>query len=319
MADVTSGAGTTGDDKARTTDDKARRAADRTTDTGTTDPAVDGGAYTSAVRDGYGVTDGTDDTDEGTTGRRDTTGRADTARERSGVRGDDTATGRTGTGTSGSDRSTASDDRGGRTGSGESVVDEAKRRAATTGSDRATDTSADTGRTRTGTAGGTTTGTGVGTDSTDGTAKGHAVRSGIGAGTDEGDALAAKTRATTPAAPGHKPSGTASTSTSTGTGTGKSGSGLLGHDDGDKFALRLQQAVTGFVDGPRDAVEEADHVLEEVAARFTDAVTERRRSLRTSWESGSKGGDTSSSEADTEKLRLALKDYRELTERLLHL
>lgn len=318
MADVTSGAGTTGDDKARTTDDKARRATDRTTDTGTTDPAVDGDAYTSAVRDGYGVTDGTDDT---ATGRRDEAGRTDAARERSGVRGDGTATGRTGTGTgstSDSARSTATDGRDGRTGSGESVVDEAKRRTATTGSDRATDTSADTGRTRTGTAGDATTGT-------DGTAKGRTVHSGIGGGRDEGDALAAKTRATTPAAPDHKPSGTSSTpststsKSSTSTGTGKSGSGLLAHDDGDKFALRLQQAVTGFVDGPRDAVQEADHVLEEVAARFTDAVTERRRSLRSSWESGSKGGDTSSSEADTEKLRLALKDYRELTERLLHL
>ncbi|MET7568726.1 hypothetical protein ABZT04_09490 [Streptomyces sp. NPDC005492] len=86
---------------------------------------------------------------------------------------------------------------------------------------------------------------------------------------------------------------------------------LLPHDESDKFNLRLQHAVTGFVDEPRSAVEEADHVLEEVAARFTEAVTKRRATLHGSWET--KGSE------DTEQLRLALRDYRELTERLLHL
>ena len=92
---------------------------------------------------------------------------------------------------------------------------------------------------------------------------------------------------------------------------------LLPHDESDKFSLRLQHAVTGFVDEPRSAVEEADHVLEEVAARFTEAVTKRRASLHGSWES--KGSDGSDGSDDTEQLRLALRDYRELTERLLHM
>ncbi|WP_262057771.1 hypothetical protein [Streptomyces sp. STR69] len=86
---------------------------------------------------------------------------------------------------------------------------------------------------------------------------------------------------------------------------------LLPHDESDKFSLRLQHAVTGFVDEPRSAVEEAAHVLEEVADRLTQAVTKRRDTLHGSWES--KGSD------DTEQLRLALRDYRELTERLLHI
>jgi hypothetical protein len=91
-----------------------------------------------------------------------------------------------------------------------------------------------------------------------------------------------------------------------------SGNGsLLPHDESDKFSLRLQHAVTGFVDEPRSAVEEADHVLEEVATRLTEAVTKRRATLHGSWQS--KGSD------DTEQLRLALRDYRELTERLLHI
>ncbi|WP_329534385.1 hypothetical protein OG568_34540 [Streptomyces sp. NBC_01450] len=99
--------------------------------------------------------------------------------------------------------------------------------------------------------------------------------------------------------------------------TGPQGNGdgaLLSHDECDKYALRLQHAVGGFVDGPRASVEEADHVLEELTTEFTDAMTRRRRTLRTTWQAAGEG-DT----ADTEKLRLALRDYREVTERLLHL
>jgi hypothetical protein len=101
------------------------------------------------------------------------------------------------------------------------------------------------------------------------------------------------------------------------------GGRLLADDQRDKLSGQLQHAMTGFVDGPRAAVEEADHVLEEVASRFTDAVTQRRRTLRQSWQ-GADHGDGSpmadgGGSGDTEQLRLALRDYRELTERLLKL
>ncbi len=89
---------------------------------------------------------------------------------------------------------------------------------------------------------------------------------------------------------------------------------LFPHDESDKFELQLQHAVSGFVDGPRAAVEEADRVLEELTARFTEAVTQRRRTLRGAWQSA----DRPESSTDTEQLRLALRDYRELAERLLH-
>ncbi|MBV7698441.1 hypothetical protein [Streptomyces sp. TRM70350] len=89
---------------------------------------------------------------------------------------------------------------------------------------------------------------------------------------------------------------------------------LLPREETDKFELRLQQAVSSFVDGPRAAIEEADHVLEEIAARFTDAVTQRRRTLRRSWEATDEATPATS---DTEQLRLALRDYRELADRLL--
>ncbi|WP_221357581.1 hypothetical protein [Streptomyces beigongshangae] len=96
-------------------------------------------------------------------------------------------------------------------------------------------------------------------------------------------------------------------------GAGAGTGGRLMRDEGDKWSLRLQQAVAAFVDGPRGSVEEADEVLKEVTERFVDAVAHRQRTLRTSWQGSGDG------KADTEQLRLALKDYRELTERLLKL
>ncbi|MDW4906142.1 hypothetical protein RB628_12535 [Streptomyces sp. ADMS] len=88
------------------------------------------------------------------------------------------------------------------------------------------------------------------------------------------------------------------------------GTALLPQDERDKLALRLQHAVTGFVDGPQESVEEADRVLEEVTERFTEAVANSRRTVRATLQSTGDSGDT-------ERLRLALRDYRELTERLL--
>ena len=67
-------------------------------------------------------------------------------------------------------------------------------------------------------------------------------------------------------------------------------------------------------------MEEADRVLEELAARLTAAVTERRRTLRGTWQAAGQGeGERGSSSTDTEQLRLALRDYRELAERLLRI
>ncbi|MFF8099453.1 hypothetical protein ACF07S_06655 [Streptomyces sp. NPDC016640] len=92
---------------------------------------------------------------------------------------------------------------------------------------------------------------------------------------------------------------------------------LLPHDDTDQLSAQLRHAVAGFVDAPRDAVREADHVLQELTARFTDAVTERRRALRRSWQPSDTEEGGKAQATDTEQLRLALQDYRELAERLL--
>ncbi|MFI1100157.1 hypothetical protein [Streptomyces melanogenes] len=80
---------------------------------------------------------------------------------------------------------------------------------------------------------------------------------------------------------------------------------LLPTEERDKWALRLHRAVSGFIDEPRQSVEEADAVLGETAARVAELVKERRQSV--------------SAKSDTEELRLALRDYRQLTERMLEL
>ncbi|MEU5139547.1 hypothetical protein [Streptomyces sp. NPDC021139] len=92
---------------------------------------------------------------------------------------------------------------------------------------------------------------------------------------------------------------------------------LLPPGETDRLGQRLHHAVAGFVDAPRASVEEADRVLEEIAARFTDAVTHRRSTLRTSWAEAGPGSGAPST--DTEQLRLALRDYRELADRLMRL
>ncbi|MFF1695635.1 hypothetical protein ACFVXC_18715 [Streptomyces sp. NPDC058257] len=85
---------------------------------------------------------------------------------------------------------------------------------------------------------------------------------------------------------------------------------LLPRDERDKLGLRLQQALSAFVDDPRQAVSEADSLFDDAVRHLTETLAERRRTLRTSWQ----GQD---SEAQTEELRLALRQYRESVEQLL--
>jgi hypothetical protein len=123
-----------------------------------------------------------------------------------------------------------------------------------------------------------------------------------------------------------KPTTTGTTGTPTSDGSaspatetaGTDAPSLLPRDASDELAGRLRQTVVEFVDRPKEAVEEADRLLEELATRFTEAVTERRRTLRGAWHTDDTGKRGAGSTTDTEQLRLALRDYRELAERLLH-
>ncbi|MEU5689331.1 hypothetical protein [Streptomyces venezuelae] len=87
---------------------------------------------------------------------------------------------------------------------------------------------------------------------------------------------------------------------------------LLPPSDRDKLTMRLQQALNTFVESPRQALEEADGVFDEAVTQLTATLAERHRVLRAGW----RGQDT---EAQTEELRLALRQYRETTELLLRM
>ncbi|MGQ5637193.1 MULTISPECIES: hypothetical protein [unclassified Streptomyces] len=95
------------------------------------------------------------------------------------------------------------------------------------------------------------------------------------------------------------------------------GAPLLPHEETDRWEQEMRRLAVGFVDEPRTTVEQADHVLEEITGLFEEAVERRRRTLRRSWEASEDRGP--GSDADTEQLRLALRDYRELAGRLLHM
>ncbi|MCT9088824.1 hypothetical protein N4G70_08080 [Streptomyces sp. ASQP_92] len=87
---------------------------------------------------------------------------------------------------------------------------------------------------------------------------------------------------------------------------------VLPPQEREKLQLRLQHAVGGFVDEPRSAVEEAAATVDSLTERVLETLEQRRGTLRASWQEAS--GD-----AATEDLRMALREYRRLAERLLSL
>ncbi|MFD9543912.1 hypothetical protein [Streptomyces sp. NPDC060022] len=92
--------------------------------------------------------------------------------------------------------------------------------------------------------------------------------------------------------------------------TAPAGMPLLPVKEQDSLTERMQQAVADFVESPRQAVEEAENTFDKIVADLTEAIEERKRTLRTSWQ-------TQGTEARTEELRLALQQYRDVGERLL--
>jgi len=65
----------------------------------------------------------------------------------------------------------------------------------------------------------------------------------------------------------------------------------------------------GFVDEPRQAVEQADHLVAAVIKRVAEVFADERGKLESQWSRGD--------QVDTEQLRVALKRYRSFFERLL--
>ncbi|MER5966116.1 hypothetical protein [Streptomyces sp. NPDC002057] len=97
-------------------------------------------------------------------------------------------------------------------------------------------------------------------------------------------------------------------------GTGGPAGQLLGEDERDRLGQRLHHALAGFVDSPHDAVVEAAEVLSEAEQKLIAALRDRRTALRAGWQ---ETGGPDAPGPDTEQLRLTLRTYREVTERLL--
>jgi hypothetical protein len=84
---------------------------------------------------------------------------------------------------------------------------------------------------------------------------------------------------------------------------------LFPTDEAERFRSRWQETQTGFVDEPRNAVEQADKLVAEMMQRLAKVFSDERSRLEEQW---SRGDDI-----DTEDLRVALQRYRSFFDRLL--
>jgi len=104
-----------------------------------------------------------------------------------------------------------------------------------------------------------------------------------------------------PAAQAAADAGTADTATKAGH--------LLAVDDAEAFRARWTDVQHGFVDAPRQAVEQADGLVAELMQHLAKTFADERGRLEGQWD---QGGDVS-----TEDLRTAFQRYRLFFERLL--
>jgi hypothetical protein len=105
---------------------------------------------------------------------------------------------------------------------------------------------------------------------------------------------------------------------------------LLPAEARDRIARRLGRAVNTFPDTPRESLEEAEAAFDEATAHLMEALAEQRRTLRAGWnapdagqdqdqDSGEDSAQDPGSETRSAELHLALRQYREITQRLLRL
>jgi len=84
---------------------------------------------------------------------------------------------------------------------------------------------------------------------------------------------------------------------------------LFAAQEGQELHSRWDTVQAGFVDSPRQAVEQADHLVAETIKRLAEVFANERNQLEQQW---SRGDDVS-----TEDLRIALQRYRSFFDRLL--
>jgi hypothetical protein len=91
---------------------------------------------------------------------------------------------------------------------------------------------------------------------------------------------------------------------------GESSAALFEPDETKRFQSRWSDIQTGFVDRPREMVEQADALVADLMQRLAAQFSDERSRLETQWD---KDDDVS-----TEELRVALTRYRSFFERLLN-
>jgi len=87
---------------------------------------------------------------------------------------------------------------------------------------------------------------------------------------------------------------------------------LLGPDERGELSQRLNHALNTFAHNPREALGEAETAFDEAAAHVMSALTERRAALPEGWHDRDP-------ETQGDELRQALREYREITQRLLRM
>lgn len=88
------------------------------------------------------------------------------------------------------------------------------------------------------------------------------------------------------------------------------GQSLLQPGFADTFQQRWREIQANFVDDPHETVREANQFADEVVNTLTTALTDRKHSLDERWQA---------EKENTEELRLAMRGYRELLDRLIKL
>ncbi|KUL38826.1 hypothetical protein ADL22_16275 [Streptomyces sp. NRRL F-4489] len=84
---------------------------------------------------------------------------------------------------------------------------------------------------------------------------------------------------------------------------------LLSSEDQASFRDRWHAIQGRFVDEPRDAVRAADELVSDLMQALSGTFTQHKQSLEEQWKQGE--------DADTERLRVALRHYRAFFNRLL--
>jgi hypothetical protein len=110
-------------------------------------------------------------------------------------------------------------------------------------------------------------------------------------------------------APAHANGGVAATAPAAAPATTDAPGPLLSSDESKSFRARWDAVQVGFVDEPRQAVEQADALVAAALKRLAEIFAEERARLGGLWGRGDN--------VSTEELRLALKRYRSFFGRLL--